>query len=139
MEKKDMLKIGFIGLGGRGSGVCSDTFADMVDMDVVIDSICDVFSDRVEKIADKLVDKKIPRPFCTTDYKEVLNRDIDAVVILSSWATHVDIAIEAMEKGIYVGLEVGGVYALNDCWRLVETYERTGTHLMFLENCCYGG
>ena len=54
---KDMkkLRVGFICLGGRGSGVCSDTFADMVDMDVEIAAICDSFEDRVDTIADKLV------------------------------------------------------------------------------------
>ncbi len=139
MSTKEILHVGFIGLGGRGSGVCSDTFADMVDMDVEITAICDTFEDRVNEIADKLVGKNIPKPFCTTNYKDILNmEEIDAVVICSSWATHVDIAIEAMEKGKYVGLEVGGVYAINDCWRLIETHERTGTQLMFLENCCYG-
>ena len=138
MSIKEKIKVGFIGLGGRGSGVCSDTFADMVDMDVEITAICDAFEDRVNKIAEKLVEKNIPKPFCTTNYKELLELDIDAVVILSSWSSHVDIAIEAMEKGKYVGLEVGGVYALNDCWRLIEAYERTGSQLMFLENCCYG-
>jgi len=133
------LRVGFIGLGGRGIGVVTDTFADMVKTDVDIAAICDRFEERVEKMADILVGKNIPRPFCTTDYREILDReDIDAVVIMSSWQTHVDIAVEAMEKGKTVGLEVGGVYALNDCWRLVEAHEKTGSQLMFLENCCYG-
>lgn len=136
---KEKIKVGFIGLGGRGRGVCSDTFADMVDMDVEITAICDAFEDRVTAIADKLESKNIPRPICTTNYKDILNNpEIDAVVILSSWATHVDMAVEAMEKGKYVGLEVGGVYALEDCWRLIDTHERTGSHVMFLENCCFG-
>ena len=46
MSTKEKLHVGFIGLGGRGSGVCSDTFADMVDMDVEITAICDAFEDR---------------------------------------------------------------------------------------------
>ena len=43
-----------------------------------------------------------------------------------------------MEHGIPVAMEVGGAYTIDDCWRLVRTYEKTKTPFMFLENCCYG-
>lgn len=32
----------------------------------------------------------------------------------------------------------GGAYAIEDCWKLVNTYEETKTPFMFLENCCFG-
>ena len=35
-------------------------------------------------------------------------------------------------------MEVGGSYGIEDCWELVNTYEKTKTPLMFLENCCFG-
>ena len=40
--------------------------------------------------------------------------------------------------GKYTGLEVGGAYSIEDCWKLVRTYEETGTPCMMMENCCYG-
>lgn len=35
-------------------------------------------------------------------------------------------------------MEVGGAYSLKQCYDLVDTYERTKTPFMFLENCCFG-
>lgn len=43
-----------------------------------------------------------------------------------------------MKAGIPVGIEVGDVYGLEECWELVRTYEETETPFMFMENCCYG-
>jgi hypothetical protein len=43
-----------------------------------------------------------------------------------------------MNAGKAVAMEVGGAYAVEQCWELVDTYERTGTPFMFLENCCFG-
>ena len=34
-------------------------------------------------------------------------------------------------------VEVPAATTVEDCWRLVETSERTGRHCMMLENCCY--
>ena len=46
-------------------------------------------------------------------------------------------SLAAMEAGVYVGVEVSGAFSVDECWELVRTHERTGTHLMFLENVNY--
>ena len=46
--------------------------------------------------------------------------------------------IAAMEAGKPVALEVGSAYDLSQCYTLVDTYEKTKTPFMFLENCCFG-
>ena len=43
-----------------------------------------------------------------------------------------------MQNNIAVALEVGGSSDLQSLWDLVDTYEKTKTPLMFMENCCYG-
>lgn len=79
------------------------------------------------------------KPVSVTDYKQIMEMDeVDAVVITASWTEHVPIAIAAMEAGKYVACEVGGAYSIQECWKLVETYERTQTPCMIMENCCYG-
>lgn len=89
--------------------------------------------------ADKLEQAGAPRPYTTTDYQALLALpQLDAVYIAVSWEDHVEVATAAMEAGKYVGLEAGGAYSLEDCYRLLRTYRRTGTELMFMENCCYG-
>ena len=133
------LKIGIIGLGCRGYSVTKDTLLPMCEDKIEIASVCDIYSDRVTKTADLIEEKCGYRPSGTVDYHEVIaNNDIRAVIIMVAWEAHIDIAIAAMKAGKYVGLEVGGAYSVNDCFRLVETYEETGVHCMMLENCCYG-
>lgn len=42
-----------------------------------------------------------------------------------------------MKAGKYAGLEVSAANTLEECWDLVNTHEKTGTHLMILENVNY--
>jgi predicted dehydrogenase len=64
--------------------------------------------------------------------------DLDAVLVFSSWTSHIEIAIAAMKAGKRVAIEVGGATSIDSCWRLVHTSEETGIPCMLLENCCYG-
>lgn len=130
------LKIGIFGYGARGKGLL-DTILNMSDIDVV--AVCDEYKDRAEDAKKKVEEKKGNIPFATTDYREVLKiKEIEAVVISTAWEAHVEIALASMKAGKYVGVEVGGAYSIDDCWRLVHTSEETGIPCMMLENCCYG-
>ncbi|MDP4119330.1 MAG: Gfo/Idh/MocA family oxidoreductase, partial [Bacillota bacterium] len=134
---KDKLKIGVIGLGGRGYSLLDLVMLEMDDIEVV--AVCDKYEDRAKAAADKVKEKRGNTPVCTLNYKDVLAMDeIDAVVIPTSWADHIHIAIEAMKAGKYAASEVGGAYSLDECWELVRTHEETGIPCMMLENCCYG-
>jgi len=42
-----------------------------------------------------------------------------------------------MEHGKHVAMEIPAATTVEDCWKLVETSERTRKHCMMLENCCY--
>lgn len=134
MEK--MIRTGLIGLGGRGLGLLYGVLFHMTNVDVV--AVCDLYEDRTEKAAKAIKFRKGKSPLTFQDYNALLSCGLDAVIVASSWESHIDIAIAAMEKGIPVGLEVGGAYSVEDCWRLVDTYEKTKTPCMLLENCCYG-
>ncbi len=133
----ETLKLGVVGLGGRGYGIISLELMRMTEKIEVV-AVCDVYEDRNERAAKLIFEKTGKRPATTTDYNELLDMDIEAVYIACAWEDHINVACAAMEKGIYVGLEVGGAYSIEDCWRLVRTYERTKVPCMMLENCCYG-
>lgn len=134
---KNKVRIGMIGLGGRGMGLLEHIILGMQDVEVV--AVCDLYEDRYTNAADKVEKARGHRPFATKEYTEVLAiADIDAVVIGASWADHIDIAVASMEAGKYVASEVGGAYSVQECWRLVEAYERTKVPCMIMENCCYG-
>lgn len=134
MEK---VRTAVIGLGCRGQFLLEGLLLGMDNLRVTV--VCDSYADRTEWGAAKVEAVYGERPFATTDWHEALDPTrADAVLILSAWESHCPIACEALEKGIAVGMEVGGAYTVEDCWHLVHTQERTGTPFMLLENCCYG-
>lgn len=133
---KTMVKLGVIGLGSRGPQLIKP----LLKMeDVQIAAVCDLYGDRVQHAAEMVREASGETPFQTTDYKEVLALDaLDAVIIATSWEHHVEIALAAMQRGLFTAMEVGGTYRLEDCFQLVQVQEETGTPFFFLENCCYG-
>jgi len=131
------VKIGLIGLGGRGMGLLEIIIMKMKAVEVV--AVCDLHEDRREQAADVIEFGRNGRPVTTSNYLEILKMEsVDAIVLCTSWSSHIQIVIDAMEKGKYVACEVGGSYSVQECWKLVEAYERTGVPCMMLENCCYG-
>ena len=133
---KEKLNIGFIGLGGRGTGLLQDIVLPREEISVL--AVCDKYEDRRENGAKMVKEKKGNEPLCTADYRDVLAIEaIDAVIVATSWADHLPIVIAAMKAGKYVATEVGGAYSVDECWELVRTHEETGVPCMMLENCCY--
>lgn len=133
MEK---VNIAIIGLGNRGQFNLK-TILNLGGINVT--AVCDTYEDRCEEAADIIVKSGGKKPFMCRDYQDAIARsDVDVVMVFAAWEAHVEIAVAAMEAGRTVAMEVGGAYAIEDCYRLVDTYEKTRTPFMFLENCCYG-
>ena len=132
MEK---LKVGVIGLGGRGIGNLR-TILNCDETDIV--AVCDVYQDRCEQARDIVKERRGNTPTTYLDYTDLINdKEVECVVICSSWDEHTRMAVACMKAGKPVGVEVAGAYDLEDCWQLVRTYEDTKTPIMMLENCCY--
>lgn len=131
-----MINACVIGLGERGYSLTRHALLNNPDIRLL--AVCDTYEDRLEKTVKALADKGVSvQGF--TDWKDALSvAELDAVFIYTDWASHTEIAVCAMEKGIAVASEVGSEYSLENCFRLVETQEKTGTPYMLLENCCYG-
>ena len=141
--KDKKLKIGVIGLGQRGAayGMTDGSIGLLGNIlnnsDVLVTALCDLHAERVEFAAEKVIKAGQGEPLKTTDFSEVLRSGVDAVIVSTSWASHVEVALAALEQGIAVGIEVGGTHNLDDMRKLVQSYEKTKTPFMFLENCCY--
>ena len=134
---KEKIKLGIIGLGNRGSHLAKNIFGDMQDVEIRM--ICDLSESNIEKAQKFFKEEKSVEVAGTTNWLEVVNCDeIDGVVNSTTRALHVEMAITAMKKGKYAAIEVGGVYDISDCFRLVDAHEETGMHCMMLENCNYG-
>ncbi len=136
---KKNIRLGIIGLGQRGDVMLDNPIIPLLSDGLEVVAVCDRLEDRTQAAADKLEQAGAPRPYTTTDYRELLALpQLDAVYIAVSWEDHVEVATAAMAAGKYVGLEAGGAYSLDDCYKLLRAYKETGTELMFMENCCYG-
>ena len=129
------MRAGVVGLGCRGY-VLLETILATDDADIV--AVCDVYEDRVQRAKDKVkeISGKTPEGF--TDFNEMIEKGgIDAMYIASSWCEHIHMAIDCMEHGIAVAMEVGGACDIDECWKLVRTYEKTKVPFMLMENCCF--
>ncbi|MGI6238448.1 MAG: Gfo/Idh/MocA family protein [Christensenellales bacterium] len=130
-------RVGIAGLGGRGFSLLKDLIIDMPGVEVT--AVCDDYGDRAATAQALVYEKTGKQPFATRDYSEMLARtDVEAVFVITPWETHIPYAIEAMERGVPVALEVGGASSVQECWELVRTWEKTRTPFFFLENCCFG-
>jgi len=133
---KKRVTIGIAGLGGRGMGLMEACVLNRKDVKVT--AVCDPYEDRRNEASARVVKAGQKKPLVTADYRELLKKSgLDAILVSSSWMSHVEIACEAMKAGIYTAVEVGGAYSIDDCWQLVRTHEQTGTQCMLLENCCF--
>ncbi len=135
----DMLRVGLIGVGLRGTNHLKNL---LLRQDVEITAICDIDPKRLDicRAIFQETDRTEPATYGENeyDYRNLLEQEnIDAVIISTPWKWHVPMAVDAMEAGKYTGIEVSAATTLEGCWKLVDTHEATGTHLMILENVNY--
>ncbi len=133
------LNVGLIGVGERGNNHLSNL---LLRKDVNVTAICDIDANRIEEAKNKMIKagKKAPKTFGSNDYdyRNLLDlKEVDAVIIATPWLWHTRMTVDAMEAGKYAGVEVSAANTLEECWDLVNTHERTGTHMMILENVNY--
>lgn len=134
---KEKIKIGYIGVGERGMGVLKACLVHMKDVEIC--RVSDLLQERMENAAKLIYENTGKNPILTKDYREILlDPSVDAVFIMTGWSGRTEMAIEAMNAGKYVAIEVGCADNLDECYALVRAYEKTRMPVMMLENCCYG-
>ncbi|MFM8833282.1 MAG: Gfo/Idh/MocA family protein [Cytophagales bacterium] len=135
----EKLRLGFIGVGLRGQNHLELA---LYRKDVEVVALCDVQQRMIDMSLGLIATAGKPKPHVYLDgpqgYKKLLERkDIDAVIISTPWEWHTTMCIDAMNAKKYVGCEVIVGMTVDECWKIVETSERTGMPLMMLENVCY--
>jgi Oxidoreductase family, NAD-binding Rossmann fold len=132
-------RIGIIGVGGRGTSLLEN----LLGANARVLAICDIVGEKAAH-AQGLVEKsgqKAPTLYTAGDHNFealVARDDLDLVIIATPWNWHVEMAVAGMAHGKHVAVEVPAATTLEDCWKLVDTSERTRRHCTMLENCCYG-
>lgn len=137
-EPIENVRIAVIGLGMRGS----DAVRRLSYLEgATITVLCDVVPANVEQSQKLLAEMRKPEAAGFTgpeDWKAICQReDVDLVYVCTHWDLHTPIAVEAMENGKHVALEVPAALTVDECWQLVNTAEKTRRHCMMLENCNY--
>lgn len=138
-QQRSDIRIGFIGTGLRGRNHVNNI---LDHAGVVVPAICDIDPEAIQKT--KAIfnskGKNLPKVYATSDdaYLEMLEKeDLDGVIIATNWKWHTPMCLAAMSRGVYTGVEVSGAFSVEECWELVKTHQKTGTHLFFLENVNY--
>lgn len=138
-EGRERVRLGIIGVGGRGTSLLRDLLA--VD-GVEVKAICDLVPTKVEHAQKMVSDAGQAKPAGFSkgelDFKNLNQLDLDIVYIATPWEWHVRMAVDAMKNGKHAAVEVPAATTLQECWDLVNTSEATRKHCVILENCCYG-
>jgi len=138
-EAKEHVRLGIIGVGGRGTSLLGDLLA--VE-NVQVKAICDLVPAKVAHAQQMVTGAGQAKPAgfgkSDLDFKNLNQLDLDIVYVATPWNWHVPIAIDAMKNGKHVAVEVPAATTLEECWALVNTSESTRKHCLILENCCYG-
>ncbi len=134
------VRVGFIGVGARGSG---HVYSHLRLEGVEIKAICDPHLPSANAAVKQCTDLGRPAPTLYTngdkDYLNMVKRDdIDIVVIATPWVTHAPMSIAAMRAGKHAFVEVPMATTVDDLWDMVDTAEQTQRHCMMMENVCYG-
>ncbi|MBC9915589.1 Gfo/Idh/MocA family protein [Chitinophaga varians] len=136
--KIDTVRIGYVGLGNRG-GAAVERITWLQGIEVK--ALCDIRPEKIEEAKKRIANSGYhPHEYTGSAdaWKKMCERnDIDLIYIATPWELHTPIAVYAMEHGKHVATEIPAATTLEDCWRLVETSERTRKHCVMLENCCY--
>jgi predicted dehydrogenase len=137
-QQNPTVRLGFIGVGLRGRSHLEQV---LYRPDVSVTALADVDPDAL-RISNEMIRKSGRKDAATysgeRDFEKLVQRkDVDAVIVSTPWEWHAPMALAAMKAGKYTGLEVPAVLTLKEAWELVDTHEKTGTHLMLLENVCY--
>lgn len=138
-EPLDKVRVGFIGLGDRGSGAVTR----MIRIEgVEVTALSDLRQAAVDFSQRDLqrFGLQPAKEFAGDDlsWKALCEmEEVDLVYICTPWVWHTPMAVYAMEQGKHVAVEIPASRTVEEAWQLVETSERTRRHCMMLENCCY--
>ncbi|MDP4174661.1 MAG: Gfo/Idh/MocA family oxidoreductase [Bacteroidota bacterium] len=118
----DKVRLGFIGIGDRGSALLKNVQVFEKILNVEIAAICDNYEPNYQR-AIKFTNGKA-KPFY--DYRELLAlKDLDGVIIATPLTEHCHITLDALDAGLSVFCEKSMARTLDDSKRMYDEHLRT--------------
>ncbi len=115
----DRVRIGFIGLGGRGKALLRNVqdFADRLNVDIA--AVCDNYDPHYQE-AIELTGGEVPAFY---DYRRMLDEvELDGVVIATPLKVHMEPTIDAMSRGVHVFCEKAMERTLDRVKRMYDAH-----------------
>ena len=136
---KKTLKVGFVGVGVKGSSHVG-TLLRLEGVD--LRAVCDVREIQCKEAQEqaKRLGKKPPTVYARGDRdfeRMCAEEDLDLVYTATPWRWHVPVCLAAMAHGKHAATEVPAALTVEECWQLVEAFEKTGKHCSMMENVNY--
>jgi len=137
--KLDTVRVGYIGIGGRGLG--SVRRMRLIE-GVEIKALCDIYEEKVNQGQKALEEYGMPPAKVYAGNEEIWRElchdpDLDLIYIATPRYLHHDMCVFAMENGKHAVTEIPAIQTIEQAWNLVETSEKTKKHCSMLENCTY--
>jgi hypothetical protein len=135
----DTVRIGFVGIGGQGSGHV-ENFLKIAGCRIT--AVCDIRSERTDWAVKAITDAGQPAPAVYNrgprDFERLCeDEELDLVFNATPWEWHVPIMLSAMKHGKHTATEVPAAMTIEDCWAIVESAEKHRLHCVMMENCNY--
>ncbi len=127
-ENNKTIRLGFVGLGGRGSYHLDVALG----MDgVEVPALCEIDDARLKRAAGWVTESGRPEARLygrgETDFERLCaQEELDCVICSTSWKWHAPVCLAANRNGKHAVSEVPIVLTLDEAWELVETFEKTG-------------
>jgi predicted dehydrogenase len=119
----DRVRLGFVGLGLRGSGQAERVDSGFSERAEIV-ALADLDPARMSRCLARLTHSA---PVSYTDWRRLLDRgDVDAVCISTPQDTHCEIAVAAFQAGKHVYCEKPLALTLVECDAMIEAAERAG-------------
>ncbi len=122
------LRLGFIGIGGRGSYHLNCALG---IEGIEVPAICELKPVRLHQAKRWIEEAGLPTPVIydrgPEDYRRLCEEEeLDAIICCTPWEFHTPVCVSAMNNGKHAVSEVPICITLDEAWQLVETYEKTG-------------
>ncbi len=133
------LRIGFVGIGNRGTAhldIC------LAQKEIEIPAICDINPANLRRARTWIEKSGRPTPAeygrGETDFKRMCEREnLDLVVTATPWRWHAQVCVAAMTNEKHAATEVPAALTVEECWQLVETSEKSNRFCTMLEQVNY--